>query len=187
MESYPETQAELRALLKAAFPHTKTPSMEEILGTDIPYLDAVCEETFRLGGVAKGNLRSAAVDTHILGHFVPKGAELFLNFHVDHAPYPVDEAVRSASSQSAGVKLTVGEGASHYEKIALRDLGSFEPRRWLVKDEKTGKEAFDAQALPQLAFGGGYRGCSGRSMSAPFPIASMLIPKWDANETPWHN
>ncbi|KAK7978117.1 Cytochrome P450 [Apiospora saccharicola] len=186
MESYPEAQTKLRAVLKAAFPDTKTPSMEEILGTDIPYLGAVCEETFRLGGVAKGNLRSTTVDTHIFGHFVPKGTELFMNFHVDHAPYPVDEEDRSASSQAAGKKLTVGKGASHYKAVAIRDLGSFEPRRWLVTDEKTDKEVFDAQALPQLAFGGGYRGCSGRKLAAMEfrTVAALLVLNFELLELP---
>ncbi|KAK8093955.1 Cytochrome P450 [Apiospora hydei] len=164
MESYPAAQADLRAALKAAFPHTTTPSVDELLGADIPYLDAACEESLRLAGVAKGNLRQAVVDMHILGHFVPKGAEIFMNYHVDHAPYPVDEEKRSASSRAAEAKLAAREGILRDVDVT-RDLGSFEPRRWLVKDEKTGKEVFDAYALPQLAFGGGYRGCSGRKLA----------------------
>ncbi|KAK7948805.1 cytochrome P450 [Apiospora aurea] len=161
--SYPTAQTELRAALKVAFPHPTTPSVDELLGADIPYLDAACEESLRLAGVAKGNLRQTVVDTHIMGHFVPKGAEIFMNYHVDHAPYPVDEEKRSASSQAAGAKLAAREGISRGD--VSRDLGSFEPRRWLVKDEKTGQEVFDAYALPQLAFGGGYRGCSGRKLA----------------------
>lgn len=161
METYPATQAELRATLKAAFP-SNTPSMEDLLSADVPYLDAVCEETFRLGGVAKGNLRQAIVDTEVLGCRIPKGAEIFMNYHFDHTPYPAAEAQRSASSQAAGARYEDGLVRGGH---AGRDLGAFEPRRWIVQDAKTGRDVFDPQALPSLAFGGGYRGCSGRKLA----------------------
>lgn len=44
MESYPIAQSELRAALKAALPNSKMPSMEDIIGKNIPYLNAACEE-----------------------------------------------------------------------------------------------------------------------------------------------
>lgn len=158
MESYPIAQSELRAALQAAFPNISVPSMEDIIGTNIPYLDAVCEETFRLGGVAKGNLRQALVDTEVLGCKIPKGAEIFMNYHFDHAPYPVNESDRSASSQTAGAKY----GDDRLYGSAGHDLGNFEPRRWLVKVAQTERKVFNPYALPSLAFGGGYRGCSGK-------------------------
>lgn len=159
METFPAAQTELRKVLQEAFP-TSEPLMEEILGTNIPYLDAACEESFRLGGVAKTNLRSTLVDTHILGYPVPKGADIMLNFHLDRTPIPIAESVRSAASHAAAEK----RGDWLHQK-AGRDLGVFEPRRWLVKDEQTGAETFDAQALPMLAFGGGFRGCPGKKLA----------------------
>ncbi|KAI1658637.1 cytochrome P450 [Daldinia decipiens] len=179
MEAYPATQAELRTALKAAFP-SGNPSVEEILGTDIPYLDAACEESFRLAGVAKGNLRQATVDTEILGCKIPKGAEVFMNYHVNHTPAPVDESKRTAGSKAAAAKF--GDG---FQSNAGRDLGAFEPRRWLVK-ETTGQEVFNAHALPSLSFGGGYRGCSGRKLaSMEFRIVvSLLILNLEFLELP---
>ncbi|KAK8071660.1 hypothetical protein PG996_005008 [Apiospora saccharicola] len=172
MESYPIAQSELRAALKAAFPNSKVPAMEDIIGKNIPYLDAACEETFRLGGVAKGNLRQALVDTEVLGCKIPKGAEIFMNYHFNHAPYPVNESDRSASSQTAGAKY----GDDRLYGSAGHDLGNFEPKRWLVKDAQTEREVFNPYALPSLAFGGGYRGCSGRKLAVmEFRLIVVLL------------
>jgi len=158
MEAFPQAQTELRAALRAAFGDSNTvPSVSEILDTDIPYLDAACEESFRLAGVAKGNLRQVLVDTEILGYKIPKGAELFMNYHIDHEPVEVDAAKRTPASRAAIEKH--GDG---FQTDAARDLGVFEPRRWIARDKKTGKEVFNAYALPSLAFGGGFRGCSGK-------------------------
>jgi cytochrome P450 len=136
--------------------------MDDVLSANVPYLDAVCEETFRLGGVAKGNLRQAAVDTKVLRCRIPKGAEIFMNYHFNHAPYPAVKAHRSASSQAAGARY---EGALLRSGRARRDLSAFEPQRWLVRDAQTGRDAFNPHALPSLAFGGSYRGCSGRKLA----------------------
>lgn len=156
MGAYPAVQDELRRALNAAFASGE-PSIEDILSKEIPYLEATCEESFRLSGVAKGNLRQAIVDTEILGCKIPKGAEIFMNYHIDHAPAPVDGSKRTTSSKAAASKF--GDGI---QGAPGRDLGVFEPRRWLTKDEKTGAEVFNPYALPSLAFGGGYRGCTGK-------------------------
>ncbi|KAF7539305.1 hypothetical protein G7054_g2238 [Neopestalotiopsis clavispora] len=170
MGAYPAVQDELRRALNAAFSGSE-PSIEDILGTDIPYLDATCEESFRLSGVAKGNLRQAIADTEILGCKIPKGAEIFMNYHIDHAPAPVDESKRTTSSKAAASKF--GDGI---QGAPGRDLGVFEPRRWLTKDEKTGADVFNPYALPSLAFGGGYRGCTGRKLATmEFRIVVTLL------------
>ncbi|SPQ24085.1 98bcb0d1-d493-4b7c-8817-0a47768b614d [Thermothielavioides terrestris] len=160
MELYPAVQDELRAVLRAAFPGPAPPSAAEIVQADVPYLDAACEETFRLSCTATCSLRQALVDTHVLGCPVPKGAELLLIYCVDRAPPPVDEALRSDTSRASAEKL--GDGL---QGAPGRDLGTFQPRRWLVRDEQTGKEVFNAYAVPSLTFGGGYRGCFGRKLA----------------------
>jgi cytochrome P450 len=166
MEAYPHVQTELRSALRAAFGESNTvPSVSEMLDTDIPYLDATCEESFRFAGVAKGNLRQALVDTEILGYQIPKGAELFMNYHVDHAPLEVDAAKRTPASRAA-----IEKHGNGFRTVAARDLAMFEPRRWVTRDEETGKEVFNAYALPSLAFGGGFRGCSGAFL-ALLPLA----------------
>ncbi|KAK6210825.1 hypothetical protein LQW54_005873 [Pestalotiopsis sp. IQ-011] len=170
MGMYPAVQNELRRNLMAAL-SSKEPSIESILGTDIPYLDATCDEGFRLSGVAKGNLRQAIVDTEILGCKIPKGAEIFMNYHINQAPVDVDESKRTPSSKAAASKF--GDGI---HGTPGRDPGAFEPRRWLVTNEKTGAEAFNPYALPSLAYGGGYRGCTERKLAAmEFRIVVTLL------------
>ncbi|KAK1752700.1 cytochrome P450 3A24 [Echria macrotheca] len=171
MEMYPSVQSTLRAILRSKFPGPDLPSAQAILDADIPYLDGVCEEGMRLSGTAKANLRQAIVDTRILGCPVPKGTEIFFNFHTDRETPHVDEAVRSESSRAAAEKKWNSVGAEH----AWRDLGTFEPRRWIERD-KSGKEVFNAYALPSLAFGGGYRGCFGRKLAMlEFKIVVVLL------------
>ncbi|KAJ0124521.1 hypothetical protein J7T55_005859 [Diaporthe amygdali] len=159
MESNPSVQSELRAALRAAFPGPDPPTVNEIIQTEIPYLDGACEEGLRLAGTAKAMLRQAVVDTQVLGCPIPKGTEVFLNLHINRQPAPIDEAKRSHTSQEAASKR--GDG---FQGPAGRDLGRFEPKRWLVKGE-SGKEVFNPYALPSLAFGGGYRGCFGRRLA----------------------
>jgi cytochrome P450 len=157
MEAYPSVQTELRTVLKTAFPGPDLPSVTQILNADIPYLDGACEEGLRLSGTAKASLRQAIIDTQILGCPVPKGAEVFMNYHINRELAPVDEAKRSETSRAAVEKR--GDGL---QGAAGRDLGRVQPRRWIVKNEKTGRETFNAYALPSLAFGGGFRGCFGK-------------------------
>ncbi len=107
----------------------------------------------RFAGTAKANLRQALVDTTILGCPIPKGAEIFMNYHLNRSPMGVEDEKRSETSRKRGPGGLEGHPG--------RDLGVFEPRRWLKVDEE-GKEVFDAGALPGLAFGGGYRGCFGK-------------------------
>ncbi|KAI1121695.1 cytochrome P450 [Nemania abortiva] len=171
MEAYPTVQSHLRSVLRDAFPDPDPPAVDGILGTDLPYLDAVCEESMRLAGTAKGNLRQAVVDIEILGYHVPKGAEIFMNYHINRPPVSVDEAQHSKSSQSANAKR--GDG---FQGRAGTNLHRFDPERWLVKDEDAGTDRFNAYTLPQLAFGGGYRGCSGRKLATmEFRIIVVLL------------
>ncbi|KAI1329839.1 cytochrome P450 [Xylariaceae sp. FL0255] len=159
MELYPAVQDELRAALRAVF-NTNQPPYGDILDTDIPYLSATCEESLRFANVARGNIRQALVDTEILGHKIPKGAEVLLSFSVDHTPVPVDPSKRASGSRAA-----IDRHGDGFQGSAGRDLSVFEPRRWLTTDNKTGKEVFNPYALPFLAFGGGYRGCTGRKLA----------------------
>lgn len=64
---------------------------------------------------------------------------------------PIDESRRSPSSR---------EFIKDGEKWAHEDLGSFNPDRWLVRNED-GEIEYDSRAAPMQAFGGGVRGCYG--------------------------
>lgn len=64
---------------------------------------------------------------------------------------PIDESIRSQSSR---------EFKKDSEKWAHEDLGSFNPDRWLVRNEQ-GEIEFDSRAAPMQAFGAGVRACYG--------------------------
>ncbi|KAI1172234.1 cytochrome P450 [Nemania sp. FL0916] len=181
MEAFPTVQNELRRSLKDSF-QDQMPSAEDILETNIPYLDATCEESFRLAGLTEGNVRQALVDTEILGCRIPKGAEIFLRYNIDRPPAPVDISKRSASSQAAINK----HGCDVFQTNAGRDLQIFEPKRWLVRNDVTKKDTFNAYALPSLGFGGGYRGCAGRRLAyMEFRIViTLLILNFEFLELP---
>ncbi|KAI0413076.1 cytochrome P450 [Xylaria grammica] len=180
MEAFPNTQTELRTALNASF-KGKRPPVADILETDIPYLDATCEEVFRLSGVAKASLRQAVVDTEILGYKIPKGAEVLMNFHVDRTPFPVDPSKRTPGSQGA-----IDKYGDVFQRDAGRDLAVFEPRRWIVRNKDTGQEAFNPHALPALTFGGGYRGCVGRKLASMEIriVVTLLILNFEFLELP---
>ncbi|KAH7318099.1 cytochrome P450 [Stachybotrys elegans] len=159
MEMFPAAQAELRAALRKAFPGPELPSIDAVLETSVPYLDATCEETFRFAHASGGNYRQAMVDTEILGYKIPKGATLFLSFQTMSPEFPIDENKRAptcrAALEKSGDRMQGGAG---------RNLDTFNPRRWLDFN-KSGDETFNPYALPMNGFGGGYRGCPGRKLA----------------------
>ncbi|KAK4649710.1 uncharacterized protein QC761_121440 [Podospora bellae-mahoneyi] len=179
METFPQAQTELRAALSSAF-GPGIPTLSQILEADIPYLDAACEEALRLSGTSNGVLRSPLQDTTILGYPVPKGSIIYMNIHVNHSSVLADESQRTETGKAARQKKDDG-----FKTPAGRDLGTYEPRRWLVRDE-TGKEMFNPNALPQLAFGAGVRMCFGRRLAVmQFRIAvTLLILSFEFQEVP---
>ncbi|KAF4457825.1 cytochrome p450 [Fusarium austroafricanum] len=181
MENNVQAQKELRIVLKASFPDTEYPPVEQILEMNIPYLDAVCEEIFRLSGTSKAAIRQATVDTTILGYRVPKGSEVLLNIHINHDLPPLTGSNRTTTSRAAVAKY----GTSPHT-ATMPALNIFEPRRWLRKDPETGRETFNPYSMPSLAFGGGMRGCFGRKLAVMKLriIVVMLIISFEIQELP---
>ncbi|KAK3659996.1 hypothetical protein LTR56_000922 [Elasticomyces elasticus] len=148
----------LRAEFRRAFEAKEAPTVQEILASSIPYLDATIEEVLRCGNTALASMRRAMQDTEILGHRIPKGTDVFL---VNNGPgfitkpLPVDEQKRSKTSQ---------ESVSRHGMWDVSDIGVFQPERWLTKNEK-GDLVFDPLAGPMLGFGLGPRGCWGRKLA----------------------
>ncbi|KAK3395315.1 cytochrome P450 [Podospora didyma] len=162
----PTAQDKLRQALVNALPSPKNPSAHDILDADIPYLDATVEETVRLAATAGAVSRRVLVDTTVLGHHIPAGANILLNTRLYKPQIPVPEELRSASSQAAYAKKRmqhVGFGLVD-EEDSWSDLDKFRPERWLVIDENE-EPMFDPHALPSLVFGGGLRGCFGKRLA----------------------
>ncbi|OQV07635.1 hypothetical protein CLAIMM_12040 [Cladophialophora immunda] len=179
-------QATLRSHLRAAYASAtaeqRNPTMEEIIKTQIPYLDATIEEMSRTAQLFNGSIRTTTVDTTLLGYNIPKGTDVFLMQNGPgylSPPLPVDDAKRSPSSLAA--KNQVGQWTPDEA-----DMKMFRPERWLVQDPATGKEVFDAQAGPHLAFGLGPRACFGRRLAylQMRIILVMMIWNFELKGTP---
>lgn len=185
LAQYQEPQTVLRLRLREAYVAAtaaqRNPTLEEIVKTQVPYLDAVLEESNRLALLFNGTLRSTSVDTTLFGYHIPRGTNVFLMNNGPGyllPPLPIDEVRRSESSR------TSKPIAREWEPDA-KDMQAFRPERWLVQDEN-GKEAFDSQAGPSLAFGLGPRGCFGRRLAyLQLRIAiAMMIWNFHLLETP---
>ncbi|KAL7621686.1 hypothetical protein AAE478_009013 [Parahypoxylon ruwenzoriense] len=161
----PTVQTRLRKALYSthakAFAEKRCPTHWEITGSKIPYLDAVTEEMLRLAHTAIVLDRECTRDTTVLGYHIPKGTLVLVankGPSYTEPAYEIKQDLRSESSQTAakehGLRMWSEEG-----------MDKFHPERWLIRDEQTGKEEFDATAGPTIPFGLGLRGCFGRKLA----------------------
>ncbi|KAF5654303.1 cytochrome P450 monooxygenase 3A14, partial [Fusarium circinatum] len=158
----PRAQEKLRSLLQNAFSTAlaehRQPTIDEITGSSIPYLDAVIQETLRLSAVLPIVSREAMVDTTILGYAIPKGTSVFFTLNGPSLMKPaikVPEAIRSESSQRT---------KDRYGEWRAEDVEQFVPERWIDVDDE-GVETYNAMKGPFLTFGSGPRGCFGRRLA----------------------
>ncbi|OAA71633.1 cytochrome P450 monooxygenase [Cordyceps fumosorosea ARSEF 2679] len=170
LADHPAHQSALRARLRAAHPAAvaegRFPTHAEITTRHVPFLLACTEEILRCAHATSMTDRQATADTVVLGHPIPRGTTVVL---VNKGPgytepnLPIDESRRSASAQKA---LAERPDAGCYRmRSDERDMGEFNPRRWLVPGPEDGDgEEFDAAAYPTIPFGLGPRGCFGRRM-----------------------
>jgi hypothetical protein len=157
---FPHIQRKLRDAMHLAYSDAhdqrRAPTLTELTKTRIPYLEAVLEEALRLH--ATSIARQATRDTELLGYHIPKGTNVVLiaNGPGFHEPsFDIDSKLRSPTA-------TKSSGWSD-----MNELNVFNPERWLVPKEGGRPEEFDfdANAVPQIAFGMGPRGCWGRRMA----------------------
>ncbi|KAF3071299.1 Cytochrome P450 3A24 [Daldinia childiae] len=163
-------QAKLREALRIAFPGDSLPSITDLLAKNIPYLDAVIEESLRCGATAPRVMRIATVDTEIFGHRIPAGTRVWGLTSANWHPIPVPEERRSLSSQAA---LEKSGGVDWTQTPSAQDFDKYIPERWL-KINKDGKEIFDPTAVIHNPFGGGVRGCFGKRL-AMMEIRIMVV------------
>lgn len=150
----PHVQANLRRTLyetlAAARREGRLFTAEEIHDARLPYLDAVIEEMLRLNTIP--TTREALRDTHVLGHHVPKGTQVFF------FP-PLGPLLQSAARHAPGAAVAKAphDGDNGDDGDRRPGLGLFAPSRWLVrKRDGAGLLAddveFDGAAAPRLGF-----------------------------------
>lgn len=172
-----DAQSKLRQALHEVYPdarkQSRLPTLEEILKTQHPYVDAFIEETLRLSGVLPLSMRQATVDTQILGYQIPKGTSVMFFGMGPGMTMPalsLDDKAMTEKLHAFRQKV----GAFEEKSIA-----EFHPERWLKtakgpdgKDE----EVFNAHAGPAMAFGHGPRSCFGKRMAmAQIKIVLALV------------
>ncbi|KAI0537484.1 cytochrome P450 [Xylaria digitata] len=161
----PNTQEKLRAALHAAFPQAlkekRTLTYQELCKAHIPYLDAVVEEVLRHSNTIGFVVRKALEDTTVLGYHIPKGTEVFLMANGAGYLEPsinVPDTIRSPGARRGGGKALTGSWDD-------KNIGAFQPERWLKTEPGSGVVTFGPMAGPQIAFGLGPRGCFGKKLA----------------------
>lgn len=146
-----DSQRTLRQALQTAWPDAlaekRLPTVAEIHGTKIPYLDAVVEETMRFSNALVTTTKEALRDTTLLGHHVPKGTMVFMPLYGPGVCSPALDGTAPGDGK-------VGEWDAG-------DIHLFKPERWLVPSADGGY-SFNNLAGPNLAFSLGVRSCFGR-------------------------
>ncbi|KAH7035743.1 cytochrome P450, partial [Microdochium trichocladiopsis] len=204
LSKHPEVQTRLRDALHAAYPEAhaqgRLPDIAEMTAKmgnhQIPYLEAVIEETLRLNGPIPTLLREATVDTVVLGNPIPKGTMIFFDLvgpSMLKPSIPVPESHRSDSSQRHAADTRGSwDGAEPH---------AFVPERWLTQQQpEQQQDTFSPQAGPILTFSTGVRGCFGRRLAylelrivitlllwslelLPLPEDSRGLNDWDVIES----
>ncbi|KIM95817.1 hypothetical protein OIDMADRAFT_45113 [Oidiodendron maius Zn] len=149
--------SEVCSALAQATTEKRDPTVEEITGVSIPYIDAVIEEIIRHSLTSPVVIRRSMVDVDILGHRIPEGTDIFLMANGPSLLSPafaIDDSVRRPNFHAA--KNTVGIWDSP-------DIADFNPERWLSGEG--GEKIYNAAAGPLLTFGLGPRGCYGRKLA----------------------
>ncbi|TVY82882.1 Cytochrome P450 monooxygenase TRI13 [Lachnellula suecica] len=183
LTKHQDVQKRLRSALqkthKRAFKEGDLPTSMEITRTDVPYLDAFIEENHRLGQAIPAVIRMATRDTVILGHFIPKGTDVFMMMNGPSYQSPalqVSESVRTKGSQESKNKYGVWNDL---------DIGEFRPERWLSQEEN-GDVKFNPFAGPALPYGLGLRGCFGIKLAVLElrVIITLLVWSFEMLPTP---
>ena len=112
--------------------------------------------------------RDTTRDTELLGCHIPKDTVVLL---ICQSPDP--STLRSVDGKPV-------HSPRQYPGNSSKDSGTFDPERWLVR-KSSGEVDFDGTCYPQLAFGGGVRGCWGRKLAdlEMQIVTAILVCKFD--------
>lgn len=158
-------QRHLRLVLQTYFDLAKAqnrdPSVQEIIHTSIPYLDAVIEEILRCATTIPCIDRQATADTNVLGHHIPKGTTMFILGSGPSIKSPALRIAESLRSKSCQEARREGRYRSEWDP---EDVGAFRPERWLVSTVD-GKDEVNREAGPSLPFSLGTRSCYGKRLA----------------------
>lgn len=164
LSSHPSAQLKLRQHLHEAYPdavaENRSPHLDEILGSSIPYLDAFMHESLRRWPTVVMNDRSTVGEVTLLGHSIPNNTAVgFLQIGPSFTGrgYQIDEAKRSDSWRK--------DQATVKREAETDDMDEFKPERWLKQEKDSDEAIFDSQAWPMATFGMGPRGCFGRRLA----------------------
>ncbi|KAG6006805.1 hypothetical protein E4U21_006696 [Claviceps maximensis] len=179
-------QAKLRRQLRGAYNEAygekRQPDISEILHISASYLEAFLEESVRCTKTVTSVMRTATVDTEILGHHIPKGTLCFLivgGASFTAPPMPIAHESRSPSIRA------------HRERVSNwndDEIGHFKPERWLKTSvnstTRTGvgefdNLQFDPTAGPMLTFGAGPRGCFGKRLAYLELRVKIVLLVWN--------
>ena len=167
---HPDVQSRAREHLRAAFGENKQPTVQEILNSHMPYLDALIAEILRCSNMVGGVMRQAQCDTSVLGYPVPKGTLMVMSYgpaylHDGESPQGEDSKRSQSSKQFGGAR-----GQKYTWPIEGRK--DFRPERWLrtqttknTQGEEVEEQVCDEHAGPSTPFSMGPRGCFGRRLA----------------------
>ena len=169
LSAHQDSQKKLREALRATFGNNKTPSAQDIIKADIPYLDAYMAEVLRCSLVVGAVLRRCKTDTSILGFPIKKDALLLLmlnaeTYMLQHDIEVAEEKRSETSKQYAGVR------GQNY-RWAMDERRAFKPERWLHSNAANANgideevPVYDEHAGPTMPFALGPRGCFGKRLA----------------------
>lgn len=134
LSKHPEVQIKLRQEIREHIPKLDG-QVDDILIDNMPYLNAVVQEVLRVYGPVPMTLREAAVNTSILGHYIPKGTVVLL------APWAVN----------------------YSKELWGPDADEFNPDRWMKPGQANSGGATSNYAF--LTFLHGPRSCIGQKFA----------------------
>lgn len=176
LSDHQDVQKKLRQAVCGGFPaaiaESRRPTADEIAKAHIPYLDATQEEIIRKSMTAGSVIRTAMVDTVILGHHVPKGTNVFL---VGNGPDFIEPPIGKIPEERRSKSCRDAKG--RIGSWDPSDSNLFKPERWLTTED--GKETFDPTSGPLLTFGLGPRGCFGRRMAYLEMKIALVLLLWN--------